>query len=97
MPKADTTYAAGYGKRHEAERQRWRPHVEARCDCHPNGVICWRCQEWIPIDGPWDLGHDDRDRSRYRGPEHPPCNRAAGARNGNAARAGRGPSIARSW
>lgn len=36
---------------------------------------CWRCG--TPIDPTyWHLGHDDHDRSRYRGPECVPCNTA---------------------
>lgn len=39
---------------------------------------CWCCGR--PIDpNHWHLGHDDQDRSVYRGPERPECNlRAAG-------------------
>lgn len=75
-----TTTERGYGAAHQAERERWRPHVEA------GRVVCWRCGQIIAPGQPWDLGHDDRDRARYRGPEHPRCNRAAGARKGNARR-----------
>jgi len=41
---------------------------------------CWRCGG--PIDpNDWHLGHDDHDRTIYRGPEHPLCNlRAAGSK-----------------
>lgn len=40
---------------------------------------CWRCDN--PIDPKnWDLGHDDWDRSIYRGPECPSCNRSAAGR-----------------
>ena len=43
-------------------------------------VICWRCAENgqpHEVDpGCWDLGHDDHDRSIYRGPECRGGNRA---------------------
>jgi len=31
---------------------------------------CWRCGELIRPGQPWHLGHDDYDRTKYRGPEH---------------------------
>jgi hypothetical protein len=34
----------------------------------------------------WDLGHDDFDRTIYRGPEHQRCNRSSAASRGNRAR-----------
>lgn len=43
------------------------------------GVCCWRCGGEIPPGSKWHLGHDDHDRTVYRGPEHALCNlRAAG-------------------
>lgn len=69
-----TRQQRGYGLEHEAERKRWSPLVAT------GGVKCWRCRERISADEPWDLGHDDRDRSKYRGPEHVRCNRATAAR-----------------
>jgi hypothetical protein len=39
-------------------------------------VDCARCGERIEPGEPWDLGHDDVDRSRYTGPEHRRCNRS---------------------
>jgi hypothetical protein len=32
--------------------------------------MCWRCGGWVNPSIPWHLGHDDVDRSIYRGPEH---------------------------
>jgi hypothetical protein len=41
-------------------------------------LVCWRCRELIPANEPFDLGHDDDDRTIYRGAEHANrCNRSA--------------------
>jgi hypothetical protein len=67
------TAARGYGSKHKALRRRWAAQVaegEARCA---------RCGGVIWADEPWDLGHDDHDRTRYTGPEHRRCNRATAA------------------
>lgn len=70
-----TTAERGYGPDHKAERKRWEPVVRS------GRAICWRCNRPIPPSGPWDLGHDDVDRSKYMGPEHVGCNRGAPSRN----------------
>jgi hypothetical protein len=70
---AGLTTARGYGWRHQRVRAAWRPRVDAGL------VDCARCGEPIVPGEPWDLGHDDVDRSRYQGPEHRACNRSAGA------------------
>lgn len=68
------TAAAGYGYRHRRLRERWQQRIDAGQD-----VRCWRCG--TPLVGTaWDLGHDDHDRSQYRGPECIPCNRATSGR-----------------
>lgn len=60
----------GYGIEHQKRRERERRLVEA------GKAMCWRCNKPIDPGEPWDLGHDDNDRTQYNGPEHRRCNRA---------------------
>lgn len=69
-----TRQERGYGPEHDAERTKVAPDVAAGL------VACWRCLKPIAPDAPWDLGHDDNDRTIYRGPEHEACNRATSGR-----------------
>jgi len=75
-PAQASTAERGYGTRHKRVREQLRPLVLA------GGVKCHRCGQEIRPGEPWDLGHDDNDRSRYTGPEHRACNRATAARRG---------------
>jgi hypothetical protein len=63
------TSARGYGTLHQNVRAKWAVLVRA------GGVACARCGREIEPTEPWDLGHDDHDRTRYQGPEHRKCNR----------------------
>lgn len=74
-----TTTEQGYGWSHQQERERVRKAMEAN-----GGAFCWRCHELILPTDAWDLGHDDDDRSVYRGPEHRACNRATNRRHRDA-------------
>ncbi|MGW6121493.1 AAA family ATPase [Nocardia sp. NPDC055165] len=76
-----TTTERGYGQDHRKRREALAPIVQS------GKATCWRCTEAIKPGEPWDLGHDDHDRTRYRGPEHVHCNRAAGGRAGGRASA----------
>jgi hypothetical protein len=69
------TWAKGYDTTHKLLRKAWAPRVAA------GEVRCWRCRQFIEPGEPWDLGHDDYDRTVYRGPEHRKCNRSTAARN----------------
>lgn len=69
-----TTAQRGYGAAHQRAREGWKPAVQA------GQVRCARCGRPIRPGQPWDLGHDDRDRSRYAGPEHVACNRSTAGR-----------------
>ena len=65
----------GYGHAHRELRKAFIPEHQA------GTLICWRCREIIPPNEPFDLGHDDEDRTIYRGAEHARrCNRAAAGR-----------------
>lgn len=84
-----STGTRGYGYRHRQLRKSIKPHVDA------GEAVCWRCHHPIQPGQPWDLGHDDNDRSIWRGPEHVACNRGSAATRGNRARGT--PRTSRSW
>lgn len=81
MPRA-TTAARGYGAAHQRKRAEVKREV-----VDPGNGYCWRCDGWIDPTlrdeygrEIWDLGHDDNDRTVYRGPECRDCNRATHGR-----------------
>lgn len=66
---SDSPAARGYGTEHKKLREAWARRIA-------NGPVdCARCHRPIFPGDLWDLGHHDRDRSRYVGPEHRKCNR----------------------
>ena len=64
----------GYDGQHRALRGRLAITVAS------GRAVCWRCGLVILPGSSWDLGHDDHNRSIYRGPEHRRCNRSAAAK-----------------
>lgn len=63
-----------YCTHHQALRAQLQGVVDA-------GVAtCWRCHDPVLPAQPWDLGHDDDDRTIYRGIECIPCNRSTATR-----------------
>jgi hypothetical protein len=77
MPRRGTTPQRGYGYRHRKLRERWQATIDRE-----GGYTCWRHGDHIPPGNPdaWDLGHDDTDRTIYRGPECRTGNRSNPAR-----------------
>lgn len=73
MSTKASAHARGYGRAHRALRASWAPRVRTGREA------CARCGELIAVGAAWDLGHDDHDRTRYKGPEHASCNRATRA------------------
>lgn len=69
-----TATERGYDAAHRRLRARWARKVAT------GTVACWRCGERLNPLEPWDLGHDDNDRSITRGPECLPCNRGTATR-----------------
>lgn len=75
MPATRPTAAQrGYDYAHQKRRRRAARNVAM------GRAVCWRCGMPIDPNEPWDLGHDDKDRSITRGPEHLRCNRATSSR-----------------
>ena len=71
-----TTTQRGYGSRHVKLRATYQASMDAG-----ETYTCWRPECGRAIDPEhWQLGHDDHDRSQYRGPECPSCNLATASR-----------------
>jgi hypothetical protein len=64
----------GYGPVFQRTRRMWVQRIAL------GGVECVRCGKPITSADPFDLDHDDNDRSIIRGPACPSCNRSAGGR-----------------
>jgi hypothetical protein len=71
MPVNGKTSARGYGWRHQKLREQWKRVVAA------GSAVCARCGLPMVPGEPWDLGHVDGDKTRYKGVEHRKCNRGA--------------------
>lgn len=69
-----TRQERGYGADHDHLRADYQRRMN-----RGERFACWRCGEDIDPEH-WHLGHDDHDRSIYRGPECPPCNLATSGR-----------------
>lgn len=67
------TTSRGYGSHHQALRARLLAEFVP-------GQPCARCGRPITSKDDAQLGHDDQDRSRYRGLEHMLCNEATSGR-----------------
>jgi len=74
----------GYDAKHQRLRKQQKRRVATGTVRCARGAACKRAEHvnGVLVGGlihpaeEWDLGHDDRDRTRYTGPEHSSCNRA---------------------
>jgi hypothetical protein len=66
-----STSDRGYGVEHQKLRKKIQKQMDGG-----KVFLCWRDGKPINPGEPWDLGHDDNDRTKYMGPEHQRCNRA---------------------
>ncbi|GAB3304229.1 hypothetical protein GCM10027298_22370 [Epidermidibacterium keratini] len=66
-----TSVQRGYNRAHRNQRAAWARRID-----QGQRVTCWRCGLPITNSRHFDLGHDDHDRTKHRGPEHRRCNRA---------------------
>lgn len=73
--KRGTRQTRGYDAAHDRLRTHWQARIDAG-----EVVYCWRCKTRRITGRAWHLGHDDQDRTRYRGPECVPCNTATAGR-----------------
>lgn len=67
--------ARGYDAAHDRLRAAWQARIDAG-----EVIYCWRCTTTRITGRRWHLGHDDHDRSTYRGPECVPCSTATAGR-----------------
>jgi hypothetical protein len=99
MADRRTTAERGYGAAHQAEKERWRPIVDAG-QAYCAEVVCLEERDgrsrWLEPDTPWHLAHDDGQQG-YRGPAHQRCNTSEGATRGNAARTPDNASTTTLW
>jgi hypothetical protein len=64
----------GYDAQHDRLRRAWQREMDRGL-----GITCWRCGDLIDPTN-WTLGHCDDDRTKYHGPECPPCDYATSGR-----------------
>lgn len=80
--KANT--AAEQARRAQYASREHRDAVKAvKAQVAAGNAHCWRCGRYLPPGSKVHAGHDDHDRTVYRGPECAPCNLKAAARKGN--------------
>lgn len=69
-----TRQQRGYGAEHTKLRAQYQRRMDAG-----EVFTCWRCGGRIDRSN-WTLGHCDSDRTKYHGPECPPCDYATAGR-----------------